>query len=232
MDIISWIVIGIVVLFGILGYARGFINILLGILKSLSSFVISFFLAKPFGNLLYNVGLGNVISRELEKNIFSGKEIFDIVINSENKELVIKKALETVSIPEFLHDIIYRIGDNLIGEIETQTVGQLCCIIIGFVVLMLCSGIIFFLLRKVLKQIKKVRFIRRVDRILGLVVNACFALLLISLVFFGIAAITTVIPSFNETITELLNLNSNEFSIAKWLYENNLIIKLFELFVK
>lgn len=240
MDIISWIVIGIVVLFGILGYARGFINILLGILKSLSSFVISFFLAKPFGNLLYNVGLGNVISRELEKNIFSGKEIFDIVINSENKELVIKKALETVSIPEFLHDIIYRIGDNLIGEIETQTVGQfisssaanLCCIIIGFIVLMLCSGIIFFLLRKVLKQIKKVRFIRRVDRILGLVVNACFALLLISLVFFGIATITTVIPSFNETITELLNLNSNEFSIAKWLYENNLIIKLFELFVK
>ena len=240
MDIISWIIIGIIVLFAILGYARGFINILLGILKSLSSFVISFFLAKPFGNLLFNIGLGNVISRELESNIFSGKEIFDIVINSENKEVVIKKALETIDIPEFLHGIIYKIGDNLIGEVESQTVGQfisssasnLCCMIIGFIVLMLCSGIVFFLLRKILKQIKRVRFIRRVDRVLGLVVNSSFALLLISLVLFGIAAITTVIPSFNDSIIELFNLNSNEFTIAKWLYENNLIIKLFELFVK
>ena len=97
---------------------------------------------------------------------------------------------------------------------------------------MLFSGVIFLMLRKVFNKISKVKIVKRINKILGVVINVGFVLLLISLVFFGIAAITTVIPSFNETITELFNLNSNEFSIAKWLYENNLIIKLFELFVK
>ena len=36
----------------------------------------------------------------------------------------------------------------------------------------------------------------------------------------------------NEKVIELFGLNSNNFSIAKWLYENNLIVKLFEIFVK
>lgn len=240
MDVMSWIVVALIILAAVVGYMRGFFNILLGFLKSLSSFVISFFLAKPFGNALFKLGLGNVISDKLETRVFTGKEIFETFISNDNKDIVIKNALSNLNIPSFLHNMITRIGNSLIGNVEGQTVGHfismslsnMCCIVIAFAILMLCSSLIFLLLRKFFKQITKVRFIRRVNRLFGLIVNTCFVLLIISLVFFGIAAITTVMPSFNEKVIELFGLNSNKFSIARWLYENNLIVKLFELFVK
>ncbi len=240
MDVMSWIVLILVFLAAIVGYMRGFFSILLGFLKGLSSFIISFFLAKPFGNALYKLGLGNVISDKLETNVFVGKDFFEVFINNENKDVVIKNALTNLKIPNFLHNIVSQLGNTFMGDVEGQTVGHflsvslsnMCCVIIAFAILMLCSSFIFLLLRKFFRQITKVRFIRRVNRILGLAVNTCVVLLFISLVFFGIAAVTTVMPSFNEKVIELFGLNSNNFSIAKWLYENNLIVKLFEIFVK
>ena len=240
MDIISWIIIILVVLFAIIGYFKGFFNIVLGVLKSISSFIISFFLAKPFGNLLYKIGIGKLITNKLEYKLFNDKELFNIIINSENKEMVIKSGLENLKIPDFLHNIICQLGDRLIGNIEGQTVGHflssaisnLCCIIIAFMLLMLFSGVIFLMLRKVFNKISKVKIVKRINKILGVVINVGFVLLLISLVFFGIATITTFIPSFNEKIIELFNLNNDKFTIAKWMYENNFIVKLFEKFVK
>lgn len=240
MDTMSIVVIVLVVLFGVLGYVKGFFNILLGVLKSLSSFLISFFLAKPFGDLLYKMGLGKIFVRNIEDTLISNNDLFSIVITNENKEEVLKTALEGLNIPEFLHNIFSSLGSNMIGDLDGHTVGyyisvsasSLCCMIIGFIFLLIFSSTIILLLRKAFNKLSKVRIIGFTNRLLGSVVNIAFILFIISFVFWGIATLTTFMPSLNESINELFGLDSNKMSIARWMYENNIIVKLFEKFVK
>lgn len=240
MDTMSIIILVLVALFGIMGFVRGFFNILLGVLKSLSSFLISFFLAKPFGNMLYKMGLGNILVKNIENTLQGSNDLFNIVITNDNKEEVLKMALEGLNIPEFLHNIFFSLGNNIINNLEGCTVGyyisvsasNLCCVIIGFTVLLLFSGTIILLLRKVFNKLTKVRIISFTNRVLGSVVNIVFILSIISFVFWGIATLTTFIPSLNEIVNDLFGLDSKQISIARWMYENNIIIKLFEKFVK
>jgi hypothetical protein len=240
MDVMSTIIIVLVVLYGVLGYMRGFFNILLGILKSLSSFLISFFLAKPFGNLLFKLGFGDIFTRKIEETLIGSNDLFSVVITTDNKEEVLRNALEGLKIPEFLHDLFSSLGSNLIGNLEGHTVGyyisvsaaSLCCVVIAFVFLLAFSGTIIFLMRKVFNKLTRIGIISITNRIVGAVVNMTFILLTISFIFWGIATLTTFMPSLNVMVIGLFGLDNNDFSIAKWMYENNLFIKLFELFVK
>lgn len=240
MDVTSIIIIGLVIIFGVLGYIRGFFNILLGVLKSLSSFLISFFLAKPFGTLLYNFGLGRVIAQDIEASLVKDSEFFNILLTNENKEQVINEAMTHLNIPEFLHSIVRGIGNNMFTNLDGQTVGHyvstsiasIGCIAIGFVILLLFSGAILILLRKVLTKLSNVGIISLANRIVGACVNVTFILFMISFVMWGVATLTTFMPSFNETVIKWFGLDSDRMTLARWMYENNLIVKIFELLVK
>ena len=240
MDVMSVVIIGLIVIFGVVGFVRGFFNIFIGILKSLSSFLISFFLAKPFGNLLYRFGLGNIIARDIEKTLVKDSEFFNIIMTNDNKEEVINEALTKLNIPEFLHSIVRGMGNNILTDLDGHSVGyyisiaaaNLCCIAIGFVILLLFSGAIILLLRKIFNKLAKVTIIGITNKIAGAIVNVVFILFMVSFALWGIATLTTFMPSLNDTIARLFSLNSDKMTLARWMYENNLIIKLFELFVK
>ena len=239
MDVVSICLIVFFVIFMLIGYIKGFLGILLSVCKGLASIIISYFLAKPFGELLYKMGLGNLIGGKLETTFTNATPLANEIITSETQNEVFSNALTELNIPEFLHKIITNlIGKGNITEGETlghyiaHAVAMLACTVISFVILVIALKVILFIFRKIFSGISKMPVFGQLNRILGLAVNFLYAWLIISAIFWAVALISTFIPEVGEFVTNIFKLNEEPMTIAKWLYEHNLATMLYEYFVK
>ncbi len=240
MDIISVILIVILVVFAMIGYIKGFFGIVLNICKGLSSLLISFFLAKPCGQFLSNLGLGNFIGGKLENWIIKLAPVSNNIVNAENVSTVLKDTLTSINIPEFLHGIIEKlVGNQLVLESDNTlahnigfALATLACTMIAFFLLTIILNVLFFILRKFFSHINAVPILGKVNRILGLVLNLIFGCVVIFFVFWGLSFVATLIPDLQDLTIKWFKLEEETMTLAKWFYENNLFVKIFEKLIQ
>ena len=237
MDIASIILIVLFLLLAIIGFKKGFISVLLGIAKGFVTLIVSFFLAKPVGALLYKVGLGNIMTGKISDTFFNrNPELFGAVVNEDNKIELVKQALTDLKIPEFFRDTMSEFIGGFVKETNGlrlcdylgKTAATFLCIIIAYIVLCLVIFLILFALQRALKDVNKIPVIGFINRFLGVVLEIVYGYIIVCFIFWLVVLLSASIPEVGEYATTVLNLDKEGFGLAKWLYEHNVAIILFE----
>ena len=240
MDILSIIIIAIVLIALLIGYIKGFLKVILRLFNHLASLIISFFLAKPVGLLLFKTFIGRFFSGKFEPWLLNVDSIFHEALTFENQAEIVSEGLTKLKIPAFLHSLVNKMlgnlitdgGGNTLGYYLSQSLAQIVCIIIAFLLLTIIAFILFKLLSRAFKNVNKAPIIGPFNRLLGMVTCGVFALAIIWFVFWLSSLLSTVSSEFAGIVNGLLGLDNDQFTIAKWLYQNNFLIKLFELLIK
>ena len=129
--------------------------------------------------------------------------------------------------------LMEKINPEEIAISISESVGYVVTTVVIFVTLLIVSALLFFILKQVVKKArKKARVIRKVDGMLGVVFYSVIFIVSLYVVFFILSLVMKGLPVDNEFVifmTEQLHLENNEFGLAKYFYENNIITNFFEL---
>ena len=240
MDIASIIILLFLLGFCIAGYRRGLITIVLRTCKRIATVVVSYFLAKPVGEMIFEMGPGEYLTSNILDKINGSVSASNNILTNENAAEVVGTALTEMKIPSFLQNIIQKIVSININEFSGQTLGYyvanalatLACTVLAFFLLMIFVHIIFFVLRKVFINVNHIPVVGFVNRVSGCALNLLFAWLLISVGFWLMSFISTFLPEVNEFCNKYIIGGSDEMTIARWFYEHNLATLIYFKLIK
>lgn len=216
-----WIDIAVIVLiliFGIVGVARGFLRSLLALFSSLVTLILAIWLAKPVSGVVDSLfGLSGAFSGMLEPGFldtFTGwsgtgwlAEVVKIILGAD------ALALE----PSVLANQFAGAVGNIISI-------AICAVVLYFVI-----RFILFLLGKLFKSITKNRAVNGLDRILGFVIGVAKGLVVVFLICGLVFVLGTVIPGLASWTDEMLGFNTVSQTIYGWAMEimENTVIPFF-----
>ena len=237
-DIISVVFLLIILLYVIRGFKKGFINTVLKFLKGLISLVVAIIVAKPLANFLFTTPVGEFFITKLNDGFVSKGEIFNTIITSENKDLIISGVLTEMNIPTFISNFISSYISSLIVVEENVTIAhafatsltQFILIVIGFLAAFVVTLILVFIISKIFKVIENLPIVGALNRLVGGVFSGLIGLFIVSLITFLISLILPFSNEFASWYSSTIMLDDpNTFTFAKFIYENNFIAKLIEL---
>lgn len=235
MDVTSIIIIVFLLIFAIIGFCKGFIDVIINSLKSAFIMIVSFFLAKPVGNLIYKIGLGERLTSKIQTILNAKSDVFLMEVTEATASDGLTQGMQALKIPNFFQQIIRNLFGNYVpsgaqdklGFFCGQALANLVCTIFGFFILLLMVSILVVVLQKALKNINRVPVIGFINRILGCLTLIAISGLVMCLAFWVCASIASIAPKFNDLMIKVFHLESTKFSLAKWLYENNLAVIIF-----
>lgn len=238
MDLASIIIILIILAGGIIGFAFGFFKIIIKSLQGLASLIISVFLAKPVGTLIYHWGLGGKIAAKIEHGLLTENLFFQEILTADNQAEVVSKGLSSINIPSFMHDLINSLMGNIVTDNGGNTLAyytgialaKIACVAIAFGILFILSLILIHILKMIFNSLLHAGVISVMNRIAGAIVGMCFAFVVVAILLYGVAVMSSLSLSFREWSTSFLKLNNDTMTLAKWLYEKNLLNKIYHLF--
>lgn len=238
-DVFSIIFIIIILALAIIGYFKGFMSLILGFAKGLVTIIVSALLAKPVGALIFKTPIGSGMSNGINGWLVGKDEIFTRVVSAENSGSIVNDALSKINIPEFIRNTVSKlIGDKFpltndvpIGKFISDGLSNLICVMIAFLILALIIGVVFFILRKLLRGINKLPIIGWVNRVLGLVTGIALALVITSGVCWLLSFVMMMPNDLASRVTTMLALGEgqeNIWSVSKFIYQNNIIVWIFK----
>lgn len=229
--ILDIIVIILFLLFIYIGYRVGFIRTLVKFASALSGLIIALCLAKPTTNLIINAGWSDGVYERAYENVITS-DAFASYLAAENGEVGANYLLEELGIPSFISGFIApTIADNIdpleVASGIAEGVRYVTVFVITFIGLLIFSSLVFAILKMFFSGLRdRIGFIRFVDGILGVIFYSLLFLIFIYIVFL-ILSISLQSAShdnkFISFILEQLHLEDEEFGIAKYLFENNII---------
>lgn len=223
MDII---IVAIIVILTIIGWKSGFLLKVIKLASSLFGLIASILLARPFSTVLdkwFGEGIALKIEEFLLERISNG--------GAQATEENIRIALADMALPEFIMDwIIDKVNTqetiNAFVDTLTPLLKSLILLLIAFVVLFFGSMLVFALLKVLAKMITSIPVIKQVDKVLGAIFGLFKAAVLIYVVLFLIGLLMPV-PAINDLLggflTTDMQLETEEFRLSKWLYDNNVL---------
>ncbi len=207
MNILDIVLIVLIVLTGLIGFSKGFLNSLLSLVGSLLSFVGAFFLAKPLAELLNSwFSLGSTIGKSLSSQItpffssFTNATGSEILANHCSAGGILKYAFKLFINPETVYESETALASSL-GLTAGNLVLMAICIILAFIVI----KIVIKLLSKIFDSMKKNnKAINGLDKLLGLIMGAAKGLLIIAIVIIIANCIQTIpaVASALDTVFE------------------------------
>ncbi len=225
---IMLIIVGVVFLVSIImGYRKGFVNLLASLagtiaavlLASLLSPMLSGVILKtfPLEKTMQKACVEWLIPEDDNENETSIEEVdeskeaqMSVIQNSKLPEALREKLLENNN------NAIYQVlGVNKFSEYVGSFMAKLIANIISFIILWIVASICMRLLVKSLKFINKIPLVGTVNKVAGGALGGVNALLIVWIAFL----IITMLYNTEIGGTLLKNINSN--SILKTLYENN-----------
>lgn len=216
-NIADVIVILIVLVFGLLGYKKGFIKTAFGMASFFVAIVLAFSLYKP---VVYTITMNTEID-EWIYNTIAGKVEEKDSINVENKS-------DDISIDEAIKNLPENMKEQLgLDEIKTQAkvaiaerVTEIALNIIAFISVYIIARVLLAILCFVLDKLMLLPVLKQLNEILGLIIGLLRGV-------FGIFIVFSVITFLSSVCDiEVINLYISNSLIAKFLYENNFIIYL------
>lgn len=216
--IIDIIIIVLIILSTFLGYKKGLVGVAFKILSFILALLITLILFKPVSNyIINNTKIDETIQSAIIEKLSGSK------INDEGK---IDK--ENAQIPEVMIDYINKSIDDTLNQTKDSITTQIAINltqssinIITMVALFIVTRLILFVISLVLNAMTELPIIKQVDEIGGTIYGILRAIVLIYVIF---AILTFVLPMIqNDNIINTIN-NS---IIASFMYNNNIILKLF-----
>ena len=216
MNVIDIVLICALVLFGLIGFAKGFLTTLLSFVGSLLSIVASTFVAKPLAGLLNSwfhigVGIGNAVSGQIGEFFteFASATGSEILANHCSASGMLKAAFQFLINP----DTTYT-RDEVINTIGTST-GNIATIAIALIVSFILIKIIILILAKIFDAAKKKSSaINGLDKFLGFITGLVKCFIIYSVLCI-IASLLQNIPAVASALDTVFN-GSN---VAKPIYD-------------
>jgi len=232
--VIDVVIVLTVILFAVIGWKKGFLEKVIDMASSVFGLIASILLAKPFSTVLRG-WFGEAMESSIHDYLISRSPDFANALS----ETSLRAALEGLSLPDFMVQWIVdsvdfsQVATSIIDSV-TPLVLTLALLFISFVTLFFGSMIIFFLLRILAKGITSVPIIKQVDKFFGLIFGLLKVALLIYILLFVLALVINI-PAINNMIWEFLEvdmqLTTEQFRLSKYLYDNNLLKNVINIFV-
>jgi len=174
------IIIGVLVIFGIVGLIRGFLRGILSLFSTLVTLVLSIWLAKPVSGIVDNLfGLTNALAGTLEPNFLN-------FFSTNN--YTVGWIAQLINIIMGTGYLATNPSVEVISADFAQSVGNIITIAICAVVLYIIIRIVLWLLGKLFRKITQNRAISGLDRILGVFIGLAkgfvYTFIVLGLAFF------------------------------------------------
>ena len=219
--IVDLIIIGVVLLFVLIGYIRGLTGSILKIVSFFLAIILATVLFKPVSNIIIN-------STQIDEKISSS--IRGIVIKEEEKTEAKENNTETKDektavpevIQEYITDTVTQATKNAkeaVADVATQKITE---IIVGagtWIALFIALRLIFLLLKFVLGFLTELPVIKQIDKTGGIVYGFLEGIVVLYLVFAILSLISPMISDSSVIIA------IKESTIGNIMYNNNLLIK-------
>jgi uncharacterized membrane protein required for colicin V production len=215
----------------IIGYKVGFLTTLLKLTSALSGIIIAICFTEPVTNLAIEWELDNSIEQTVYTNITTS-DAFKAYTEGGTGVEGINNLLQELGLPSFISNFVAsKIVDSVdpleIATSISQSVSYVFMFIIVFLILLIFSSLAFFILKLIVKSIRKsVGVFRVLDGIVGIAFYLLIFMLIIYIAFLVISLILQSAPAdsgFVLFMEEQLHLNDEEFGIAKYIYKNNML---------
>ncbi len=232
------VIVVVVIIFLVIGWKKGFLEKVIDMASSIFGLVASILLARPFADGVLRGLIGPSLETSISNYLVSRLDEIGIAIN-DLTQTNLREALSEFSLPQFMIDaLVDSIDASQVGQqiIDALTPGilSLALIVISFIVLFFGSMLVFFLLKLLAKGITSVPIIKQIDKVLGVIFGFIKVALLIYILLF-ILALVINIPAINNIIYEFLDvdmqLSTESFRLSKYLYNNNLLRDVVNIFV-
>jgi len=218
-----------------LGWKSGFLLKVIKLASSLFGLIASIILARPFSTVLdkwFGEGIYTRVETYLTSRIANG----NVLATEEN----IREAFEGMALPNFIVEWIVNTVNaeetiqSFINAV-TPLIKSLILILIAFVVLFFGSMLVFALLKVLAKMITSLPIIKQIDKVLGAIFGLFKAAVLIYVLLFILGLLITV-PAVNQFLGDFLLVdmqlqNEDQFRLSKWLYDNNVLKYVINVFV-
>lgn len=235
--IVDLIIIGMILLFAIVGLAKGFLKQVLSMANGLVSIVVSSFLVSTVTKALSNTSLALKLNEKILTLIvdkYPNSALIETNLITTKEELV--NAFSESGLSKFLSKITAEFIDitsfsdgEMLADAVSKSVGYFVLSIIIFVLLALIVFIVIKILISILDSIAKEGILNVINRILGLLLGVARALLIVCICLFIVSLLVKFIEPLNTFIVDDLKLETEGFGIGKYLYENNPLIILWNL---
>lgn len=217
------IIVAMLVIFGFVGFKKGFFKSILSIFSTIVVLIISFFGAGPLARLINKIydftGLmaGKICAGMADMGTFytqtipdgmTGKEVADSIPASTNGFL--KKLMSYVLDPLSASDI----EGATVAEIVSGAFASIIMLIISAILLFVLIKVVIAIVSRLFENITRNRVFGATNKILGLVFGALKGLLIV-VVFTIMLTLLTVIPTVNNKMTPIIQDNTK---IARPLY--------------
>jgi uncharacterized membrane protein required for colicin V production len=238
-DYITLVYVAIMIIFIIIGCVKGFSNGIIALLGTAVAFFAAFLLAKPIGNAIYG-SAGQSLTDTIYNAIVEKVPALATPVG-DSLEAAIPEYLGELGVPESLRGMLTPLvikmipegtADIVLGTYISETLSNLVFIVGSFLVIFIVILIIFAILKKVLKKLKEIKIIKWADKLLGIVAYACVGLLFISVVSYTLTFVVSMNNSVSDWIISQLHLADDTIMTpSKWIYEYNLLQRLFNAYL-
>lgn len=227
-----------VVIFGIIGWKKGFLVKIVEMASSIFGLIASIILARPFSAVL-DQWMGESIGLKINEYLLSRSALFAAEFTYENRLQTVEQAFDGMNLPKFMIEWIANAIDvesmsTTLVDTMTPIIKSLALLVIAFIILFFGSIIVFFFLKILAKLVTKLPVIKQIDKILGVLFGLLKITVIVYILLFVLGLVLTI-PAINEAIGTFvqndMQLGEEGFRLSKWLYDNNLLKQIINVFV-
>lgn len=230
LNIVDYIVLGIILLFAIIFFFKGFIKSLFSLTKKVLAIFLSFLLVKPVSGILLGTSLGDSARSSVLDWVVS--KLGDVANITNPTSEQIGELSSSLNIPKFICDWIFQgfennLADCTLGEAISKTITYYAFNILTFIALFIILSILIWIVVKVLNKVVETPLLKPINRLLGFALGAVYGALIVSVIFLGMSALSSwdFINNIIQTYIDPLN---ESFGVARFLYNNNLLVLIYE----
>lgn len=248
-------ILAVLAIFLIIGFKKGFIDTILGLVGGLVSLVVAVLLAGTVADMLYPLfGMGNAIEGSMNgflANLLNPEGIENSVFTSpigaaENISALVHEAISKLGLPATFTDSISAslsesitaaiagseaavIAEKSLVQILAPVLTRVIMLVIAVIATFIVIRIIVSIIEAITKAILRTsRSLRSIDRLLGAIAGVAKGLLLVVIIFtIGFFVLSGVEPnSENTDIKSQVRTSIEESQIGNFIYHNNPVPKL------
>ncbi|HNZ77637.1 MAG TPA: CvpA family protein [Bacilli bacterium] len=236
IDIIILIILGV---FALIGFAKGFIRQVLSFANLLVAIILAFVTVKPVSVFLSDTKLAPFIHEKVVEFLASKGEIFTTPIPNDATNETLVPILDQLGLPGFIDKILLNlitIDETAYGltfsEVLAQKIVPTLLIVISFIALVLVIFIVMKILIHFIDSfVKKSKAVSGINKLLGLALGFAKAIVIVSLLMLALSALGGLFPAINEFMIADMKIGIEGYGIGKFIYEKNPVLWVFDNYI-
>jgi len=231
------IIVGFILIFGIIGMKKGFVNQIGKFMIMLISICVGVWLCGKVAGYVYGFSFMPTLESSIYTWLNGTDPLFNEYIDVVGEE-GFYQCLTALKIPEFIQGTIVKLLNIDFSALEHITVVsyltpklvQYIAYGLAFLIVFIGAWIALRIALTIVDKFFKATGLGLLDKLLGLVFGAGKFVLFIWVVFYGISFLTAV-PKVAEYVNNIMNNYVLTSTVGKLLYENNILINLIDKFL-